>query len=50
MFVDGATRIQIIDTIADLPTADKEQGAAFIVRLFHLFHLTNKLKQRSLAR
>ncbi|CAG7848461.1 SubName: Full=Uncharacterized protein {ECO:0000313/EMBL:CCA73139.1} [Serendipita indica DSM 11827] len=30
LYVDKETRIQILDSIADLPTADKEQSAAFI--------------------
>ncbi|PCH37090.1 hypothetical protein WOLCODRAFT_92261 [Wolfiporia cocos MD-104 SS10] len=30
IYVDANTRIQIIDTMMDLPTADKEQCAAFI--------------------
>lgn len=31
IYVDANTRIQILDTMMDLPTADKEQRAAFIV-------------------
>ena len=31
IYVDANTRIQIIETMMDLPTADKEQNAAFIV-------------------
>ena len=34
IYVDSNTRIQVLDTMMDLPTADKEQLAAFIVRLF----------------
>lgn len=34
IYIDANTRIQIIDTMLILPTADKEQCAAFIVRLF----------------
>lgn len=30
--VDSQTRIQVLNTIAELPSADKEQSAAFIVR------------------
>lgn len=30
--VDSGTRIQVLNTIAELPSADKEQSAAFIVR------------------
>ena len=33
IYVDGDTRIQILDTMLDLPRADKEQCGAFIVRL-----------------
>lgn len=32
IYVDGDTRIQILDTMLDLPRADKEQCGAFIVR------------------
>ena len=35
IYVDNDTRIQIMDTMAFLPRADKEQCAAFIVRLSH---------------
>lgn len=31
IYVDANTRIQIVETMMDLPTADKEQSAAFIV-------------------
>ena len=31
IYIDANTRIQILDTMVDLPTADKEQSAAFIV-------------------
>lgn len=31
IYVDMNTRIQILDNMMDLPTADKEQSAAFIV-------------------
>lgn len=31
IYVDANTRIQILETMMDLPTADKEQSAAFIV-------------------
>ena len=31
IYVDANTRIQILETMMDLPTADKEQNAAFIV-------------------
>lgn len=34
IYVDANTRIQIIETMMDLPTADKEQNAAFVVSLF----------------
>lgn len=34
IFVDGDTRIQILDTMVDLATAEKDQSAAFIVSLF----------------
>jgi hypothetical protein len=34
LFVDTETRIQVIDTMSMLPSADKEQCAAFIVRAF----------------
>ena len=30
--IDNDTRIQILETMSDLPHADKEQRAAFIVR------------------
>ena len=33
LFVDTETRIQVVDTMSMLPTADKEQCAAFIVRV-----------------
>lgn len=38
IYIDANTRIQILDTMVDLPTADKEQSAAFIVSslLLHL--------------
>nr|VWP00008.1 Acyl-CoA ligase AFT1-1 (EC (AF-toxin biosynthesis protein 1-1) [Ganoderma boninense] len=32
IYIDANTRIQILDTMVDLPTADKEQSAAFIHR------------------
>ena len=35
IYVDSNTRIQVLDTMMDLPTADKEQLAAFIVGIFH---------------
>ena len=31
IYVDSNTRIQILETMMDLPTAEKEQNAAFIV-------------------
>ena len=31
IYVDANTRIQVLETMMDLPTADKEQSAAFIV-------------------
>lgn len=34
IYVDSNTRIQVLDTMMDLPTADKEQLAAFIVGVF----------------
>ena len=34
IYVDANTRIQILETMMDLPTADKEQSAAFIVSDF----------------
>lgn len=34
IYVDSNTRIQVLETMMDLPTADREQLAAFIVRLF----------------
>ncbi|EJF58996.1 hypothetical protein DICSQDRAFT_182230 [Dichomitus squalens LYAD-421 SS1] len=30
IYIDANTRIQILDTMVDLPTADKEQNAAFV--------------------
>jgi hypothetical protein len=33
LYVDVNTRIQILETMARLPRADKEQCAAFIVRI-----------------
>jgi hypothetical protein len=33
-YVDDDTRIQILDSMSDLPRADKEQCGAFIVSLF----------------
>ncbi|KAM5542549.1 hypothetical protein V8D89_004008 [Ganoderma adspersum] len=30
IYIDANTRIQVLDTMVDLPTADKEQSAAFI--------------------
>lgn len=33
MYIDRETRIQILDSIEHLPTAEKDQCAAFIVRL-----------------
>ncbi|KAI0746494.1 glycosyl transferase family group 2-domain-containing protein [Daedaleopsis nitida] len=30
IYIDANTRIQILDTMVDLPTADKEQSAAFV--------------------
>ncbi|TFY58219.1 hypothetical protein EVG20_g8236 [Dentipellis fragilis] len=32
VYVDANTRIQIVETMADLPNADREQKAAFVVR------------------
>jgi hypothetical protein len=32
MYIDQETRIQILDSIEQLPTAEKDQCAAFIVR------------------
>jgi hypothetical protein len=37
LYVDPDTRIQIIDSINDLPRAEKEQCGAFIVRRPPLF-------------
>ena len=37
IYVDDNTRIQILDTMLDLPRADKEQCGAFIVRWFLSF-------------
>ena len=34
LYVDANTRIQILETMVDLPRADKEQCGAFIVRSF----------------
>ena len=34
IYIDANTRIQVLDTMADLPTADKEQSAAFIVSVY----------------
>lgn len=34
IYIDSDTRIQILDSMAYLPRADKEQCGAFIVRLF----------------
>ena len=34
IYVDANTRIQVMDTMVLLPQADKEQNAAFIVRVF----------------
>lgn len=31
IYIDDDTRIQILDTMADLPRADKEQCGAFLV-------------------
>lgn len=36
MYVDQETRIQILDSIEQLPSAEKDQCAAFIVRLYYL--------------
>lgn len=33
-YVDAETRIQVLDTMAQLPTADKEQSAAFVVSFY----------------
>jgi hypothetical protein len=38
IFVDAATRIQVLGRMADLPGAEKDQCGAFIVR-FLLFSL-----------
>lgn len=35
LFVDDETRIQVLDTMARLPRADKEQCAAFIVSKYN---------------
>ena len=43
IYVDANTRIQIIETMMDLPTADKEQNAAFVVSLFISGHLVPAL-------
>ncbi len=37
IFVDGDNRIQILETMGWLQHADKEQGAAFIVRDLPVF-------------
>ena len=37
LYVDTNTRIQILETMARLPRADKEQCAAFIVRIILVF-------------
>ena len=34
IYVDPNSRVQVLDTVADLPTADKEQLTTFIVRAF----------------
>lgn len=34
--IDSDTRIQILDSMAYLPRADKEQCGAFIVRLLYI--------------
>ena len=35
MYIDSDTKIQVLDTISELPRAEKEQCAAFIVRTFN---------------
>lgn len=37
IYVDDDTRIQILDSMPDLPRADKEQCGAFIVSLVFFF-------------
>lgn len=41
IYLDDETRIQVLDTMLDLPGADKEQNGAFIVR--SLSHCVNSL-------
>lgn len=36
IYVNDDTRIQILETMSELPRADKEQCGAFIVRWFHM--------------
>ena len=57
IYVDANTRIQVLETMMDLPTADKQQSAAFIVSaspvlralsshpflLFAFFHIAARL-------
>lgn len=33
MYIDSDTKIQVLDTMSELPRAEKEQCAAFIVRI-----------------
>lgn len=35
MYIDSDTKIQVLDTLSELPRAEKEQCGAFIVRNFH---------------
>lgn len=34
MYIDSDTKIQVLDAMSELPCAEKEQCAAFIVRTF----------------
>lgn len=39
MYIDSDTKIQVLDTMSELPRAEKEQCGAFIVSIFRrAFH------------
>jgi len=40
--IDMQTRIQVLSSLEYLPSADKEQRAAFIVRVIHSLFMSGK--------
>ena len=46
IYVDDDTRIQILDSMPDLPRADKEQCGAFIVSLLSLYTNSREIEKK----